>query len=74
MRSFLALYEISTVIRKRHFVGRVLDPLIETNLVIRTRKADELSDVAACEAIVGQLAGQDPPCGSKAARCLDVRP
>ena len=74
MRSFLALYEISTLARRRHFVGRVLDPPIETNLVIRTRKADELSDVAACEAIVGQLAGQDPPYGSKAARSIDVRP
>lgn len=74
MRSFLALFEISTPTRKRHFAGRVLDPPIETNLVIRTRKADELSDVAACEAIVGQLAGQDPPYGFKAARCIDVRP
>ena len=40
-----------------------LDPHIEMNRPLLTRKADEVFD-AACEAIAGQLAGQDPPYGS----------
>ena len=34
------------------------------NRPLLIRKTDELSDVDACEAIVRQLAGQDPPYGS----------
>ena len=41
-----------------------LDPPVEMNRPLLTRKADELCDAAACEAIVGPLAGQDPPYGS----------
>ena len=41
-----------------------LDPPIEMNLPLRTRKTEELSDVAACDAIVDQSADQDPLYGS----------
>ena len=41
-----------------------LDPPIEMNRLLRIRQTDKLSDLAACEAIVDQLAGQDPPYGS----------